>query len=505
MENSNEIKEFVVREDAGDVVFRIPQSFDVTIAEYLPDIKKLLFCVSDAEQTPPTFEDGRLKTSFTARFTLWYADDAGEIRSFDFEHGYADEKEFGGSADGAEVIFQNRAGEVSLRPLGKRKFSVRCEGGTVARILGEKLISPETVTKDKEGEDGQAELRSETKELYSLERYVFPDNRESRDVPLGSGVPSDAEILCRRLNVVPRECRVTEGAAECVFACEFAAVVGGAGEGENTAKEYASGFDVRAEFSLPEGTENAKGLCFANVTELEANLTRNDSGETVCELDFTYKVTLFVFKNGEKHYVSDAFSPAFESDAAFDAVRCGRIGDCVYTNATQNGKIERETEGCEMLFGDVRVGNFEAASEDGRAFVRGTLRADVILVTPEGPDLAGGECEFRLALPSENADALGLSCSAIGKRLRLERDGISFGAEIYVSCALCENEELEYVKTLRIDNTAQRSGENADRVRLVYPSDGETAWDVAKKYGVRRRDVVISPESERVMLIPKKK
>lgn len=503
MENSSDIKEFVVREDAGDVVFRIPQSFDVTLAEYLPDIKKLLFCVSDAEQTPPTAEDGRLKTSFKAHFTLWYADDSGKVRSFAFEHGYADEKELGGVADGAAVIFVNRTEEVSLRPLGKRKFSVRCEGKTVVRCLGEKLISPEIVSKDKNGAEGQAELKSETKESYSLERYVFPDNRESRDVPLGSDGTEDAEILYRRLDIVPRDCRVTGGIAECVFACEFAAVLGGQ-DGDAPVREYASEFDVRADFSLPEGTENAKALAFADVTEFETNLSQSDAGGSVCELDFTYKVTLFVFKNGEKQYVSDAFSPVFESDAAFDTVRCGRIEDCVCTNATQNGKIERETEGCELLFGDVRVGSCEVSAEDGRAFVRGTLRADVILNTPEGPDRAGGESEFRIALPSGDAETLGLSCSALGKRLRLERDGISFGAEIYASCALCENGELEYVKTLRIDNESPRYDENADRVRLVYPAAGETAWDVAKKYGVRRRDVVISPESERVMMIPKK-
>lgn len=69
----------------------------------------------------------------------------------------------------------------------------------------------------------------------------------------------------------------------------------------------------------------------------------------------------------------------------------------------------------------------------------------------------------------------------------IEGNKISVTAEVSVSLAAWIRCPTSYVAKLELDRTAERNCDGV--IRVYYPSEGETAWDITKKYGIPKNAV----------------
>lgn len=239
--------------------------------------------------------------------------------------------------------------------------------------------------------------------------------------------------------------------------------------------------------SLTDGCARAWGRCAA------VNL--RDSEDGTFTWDMEYDLECEAACNVPVSVTADMYSTMWSGNAVTDECDSLSLLKCGGGRLSLNGNMRRSENGAA---GDYVIGSFgkvscERLERNGkRLSLTGSADVKVLIC-------GGGEVtEESVRLPfryetdctAEGDGELWWRCdaSAVETGARLEGSEIYVTAELSLSVFVGLRSRVPYVTCLRLDRSAEKDA-SGDAVRIYYPSEGETAWDIAKKYRIPKNNV----------------
>ncbi len=220
--------------------------------------------------------------------------------------------------------------------------------------------------------------------------------------------------------------------------------------------------------------------CRAFGKATDVSVDQNDA-EVVCRLRVT--VCAEAQKNLPVRLTSDIFSTSNECDKTVESLTmpCSVLCGCYPFVHDGSAKLEALPQDARVIDTDCIAEANELVLEKGGYVLLGNCRYNVIFEGDDEYSVREIELPFRCELgsgsdlPSEYyADISVSSC-----KVRPEGENYAFSAELCAALRACSESETELV-------SAAEFGKERDTARaaftVAYTSNGDTLWDIAKKY-----------------------
>ena len=210
-----------------------------------------------------------------------------------------------------------------------------------------------------------------------------------------------------------------------------------------------------------------------------------------------------MMQNRSISYICDAYSTEQSSATDMKTYALPVVLENKNTSFSQNERVELTelnfTEGSEIIdvYGSAVVN--EAVLEEGKYVVRGNCKYNMICVK----DGEYSHCELRVPFKYESdgeyeIDSFDASAQIIGCKVRNDGDSLNVDSEIMLSYNIMGTRETEMLKSVTFFD---RSESCRGQWTVCYVQNGESAWNIAKRYGVRECDVKGDPATDRYVLI----
>lgn len=232
-----------------------------------------------------------------------------------------------------------------------------------------------------------------------------------------------------------------------------------------------------------------------------AAVSVKDSEDGTLIWDMEYDLECEAAQNVDVSIVCDMYSARYNTNTVFGDCDALSLLKCHTGRLTVSGSGGRSGS---ITPGDYAIGSFGKAVCDrversgSRLILTGTAEVRVPLC---GGGEASEECvripfRYECDCPFDGEGELFWRCdvSVTDSSARLESDRVNVTAELAVSLFAGLRTPTAYVKTLELDRTSgSTDGDNT--VRIYYPEEGETAWDITKKYRIPKTAVTeVSPD-----------
>jgi len=242
---------------------------------------------------------------------------------------------------------------------------------------------------------------------------------------------------------------------------------------------------------------------FAGVTigRVQSQVEQSEGGEDA-KLSVEAEIRIAVQANAQ-----DCFSvlrDVYTTEGnALEAV-CGKIGVCSAIDRIQYSESVRGT----VLLGEnapgvgtvvavrVRPEIADRRSEDGKGRIEGLLEA-TILYMPGGSDLPAStkaELPFEIEVPSQLSDESWIAIEVTGAEANaLMSDRLEMKTMLNVTCETRRRSEITVVQDVTEgEPIRQRPG-----IVILWPNEGETAWEIGKRYALPVARVAGESEKKR--------
>lgn len=250
--------------------------------------------------------------------------------------------------------------------------------------------------------------------------------------------------------------------------------------------QYVEAVDKKLPF---EGTvdfeETVSGaLCSVrgDVTELAVNLTDGRA-----ELSVSVSLTAYTAENREVSYVSDAYSVDRVSEcerSEYFLPVCGALSSGNFSQSERRPLSDTDIpEGARLIEMLPKI-IFEECVYNGRYVMTGKGRY-IILWERDG-EYGASEIEIPVRYETDGRElpspVYSYGGSVISCRGRIDGELLCIDSEISVELCAVGGERIEAVSDITLGEELVRE---KNRMVVYFPADGETPWEVAKKYHVR--------------------
>ncbi len=478
---------------------------EFTLPDYLPEIRKILSCTAEPLPENKYVDGPSVESSGIVVYSVLYLGDGPELCSAPLQSEYSVKIPVRGGTDGLgarDAGVMTSCDAVTCRATGPRTLTVTSKIVTSVLATVHERAEP-SVTAVSGGE----KIDPTPADLMSME-YLRRPVRCSTARFYGTTGDVSGELA------VPSRAGEEEIVAPAVVRCTGAAHVtdvtaagnGLSVKGEVRVRVLMSGpdgkyfsvdssapfedrIDPGGDFS-PEA--DSGGAAFARL----ASLSVGDAGGGRFTWTAEYDIDGEIWETRDGEAVCDAYSVKYADEPDLtdvDAVRfiCGidatfSAGSSVPAGQSRGKTVISSTGRVTGCRADVR--------DDGTVVFSGNCTVTAILA---GDGSASSEdvtfpVKYERSAPAHDS---GISVApdvravmkVISSSARLDGDRLSADAEIAIEASASARERIRTVSgvTLKKDEPAETDG---NVIRLYYPDEGETAWDIAKRYRV-------SPES----------
>ncbi len=476
---------------------------EFTLPDYLPEIRKILSCAAEALPENKYVDGPQVESSGIVVYSVLYLGDGPELCSAPLQSEYSVKVPVRGGTEGVgarDAGVTTVCDSVVCRATGPRTLTVTTKLVTSVLATGRERAEPD-VTAVSGGETADPTPA----DLMSME-YLRRDVRCSTARFYGTTGDVSGEFT------VPVRSGEEEISAPAVVSCTGAAhatEVAAAGngltvKGEVRVRALMSGsdgeyysIDSSAPFEEridPGGDFSPAGdLGGAAFTRL-ASLSVGDAGGGRFTWTAEFDVDGEIWETCDGETVCDAYSVKYADEAVtadVDTVRflCG-IGA---TFSAGSSVPAGQSRGKTVISSAGRVTGCRAdVRDDGTVIFTGNCTVTAILA---GDGAASAEevsfpVKYERSAPAQSREA-GASVShdvrcamkVISSAARLDGDRLSADAEIAIEASAAVRERIRTVSgvTLKKDEPVKTDG---NVIRLYYPDEGETRWDIAKRYRV---------------------
>ena len=476
---------------------------DLILPDSYEDVRRILHATASICPERSELSSGKLLSEGKVLIDLLFEDDTGKIGSVSFNRDYKITCNAEKNENENRIICLPAADSLSVKLLNPRKIGARLTVDTCARLWEESspaLEMPEAFTPSDR-------LTVEKKEEYAESlcvHSVFDSARQiSEDIELGRSDMPIEKILLADLSVGVDKTVRTGDNLDIKGSVRLCTLYQD-GEGELWRKDSEIPFSQTVDVSGIPDSEGCEYIARVYVDQKSVQPGENAFGELkVMELDFSCVAYVVQLCPCKVKLTKDAFSTEYCTENRMSRVRSAFLVPAVADS--QSRRVQAEWDGDKKavcMFSECNI-----RSED--------------------PSSLTVNVKFTLLLEGSGKNH---STVTVSDSFPLQTDGMSecfAWAQIAEEKMISDNGKAEITYTVsseakgwRLTDTSYVSGielcENTDStemraMNIYYPQNGETLWDVAKKYRISENALMccngMNEESgmRRVLLIPKRR
>ena len=465
-----------------DTVITHDVSEEFTLPDYVPEIRKLLHTrtgvLPESKYMGDDGENTGLEFSGTVTYLLIYTDDEGQLCSLPLTSNYEAKTVL--SAHPGTVLIDTSADSVSARVLAPRKITLKTR-------LKSRIQSWE-MREEKE----KIENKSAADELFMERRYSEVKSLGIRQVSLGEIKMSDRLDTQGVQSLRPVWCDATTVLSE-VRAQNNAVSVRGEARIKCVCLTDGEALTLTKEIPIVEEID-AQGVCLGDMARIVARAVSlsisNEQNGNAEELFFDLSSELEgeVVRNNTCTVTKDCYSTKYETREEYktiEAYTALRVQNCSFTLSEGVKRKNKEiTKIIDVLCDPVYE---KTEFKGGRATILGKAIVTVIGSCQNEDEVLyqaeNYELPFKYSLDVGGTRAPSVRCvPTIGTvSARLDGEELRVNAEMYLALGIIDKEEVKTLEacTLKKDREIKR---NAGCVRVYFPKNGDTLWEIAKKY-----------------------
>lgn len=477
---------------------------DYTLPDYLPEIRRIIACTATALPESRYLDRGELVLSGLAVATVYYIGDDGKLCAYPLNSEYSTKLSLSGcdsselSSDG--IIVKTAVENVSCRATGPRRMTVSLKmRSSIFASHNDEL--PFELT----GSEGE---ECSVSDILSLEK---------REVPF----EYTALALAATTGSVSGEIREREGVR--MISCEGTAAVSSAtvDSAEVTLKgdvyisclavtEDGVYFTSRAKAPFEERlrvkepiSDGLRRYSVGRVKCASVKLQGGDGGVFTWEAEYDAEAVILADREGS--LTDDVYSTAYESraeTAKAPIVRCLAAADSRLS--VELSKQLSGSEGKEVVYVSSRATSDRAEyTAEGKLVVNGNCSVTVILADDDEITSEDMTIPYRCEWDAKRTDGVNPSVicdvTVISGEGRLDGERLSVSCELAFAILALGCTEKSYVRRSVLCRD-EPAGIGKNTVKLYFPYENETLWDIGKRYNCPMR-CISRTENESCLLI----
>lgn len=489
-------------------------SEEYILPDYLPDIRKILLVQAHTAKNGVYKEDKKATVSGEIVFNVIYLGDDGTIKCISREDEYETSVNSESIYDESFLKTNTRVKSKSARALSPRKILLKAKIMTEYTVYNKLCVYPRVIGGN--GIEDEFTLERSTNQIDCINYISLTENdvRVSEDIHLNGG-KTIKEIICCKVDIGCADARMTENGiavksnARVWMLVEYE-------NGEYDVVEKSIPINHNMQQSLPQGE-----WCICadlELDEVEYELVNDSYGELrVVEIDFSAKADIVAMANEISIFTDDVYSTAFAYQNKYKTVDTQRLIKCNNVNFTAYGSAEiplTEGERIEnILLSTVECEIKSNEIQSNKVVILGDALVKAVFQLSDDT-YKNFEFTFpvRYEMPLENENVNVIAnCCVLSHNCSFEGNKLNANAEIGLCLVLLENVSAVCVESISLDKEEPAIPFDDRVMILYYPSNHETLWSIAKKYGISKSDIekfnkLSSANSDqplpRVLLIP---
>lgn len=493
--------DFIERDASGEVI-SCEAAGDFILADYQPEIRKILEIRTAVIPSGKYVGGSRAEFAGTVHYTVLYTDGEGKLSSADLSSDYSfacplpDAGEYTAMADTMAVGTTHRLG-------GPRKISLRTRLHSLVHLFCRECITPEIRGMGSPADLASLEKLTETEESMTIACGTTGEFPLHATVRLDSPA-NDAHAVWAGGNLLISECRPQAGGCLCrgeVWArCLYT-------EGEGLPRTVRERIPFEQFVPIEGASEASSCTAFGRLLSAEVSVAAGE-GEENGSMHFDVAAEIEACATGKQpcNPVRDLYSTAYAMNCRYRQVSLARpLGGAMgnYTVSASRPRSECEAENATAIIdadGHPEISCVRV--EHGRATVCGRLTLTVIFACT-GEDGSSRlqstqiESPFRLEselrLPGGEEPRFDCHGELVGVRARLEQNAIAVDAEIAFALRATEMKTMRILESAEPDKSEEVTHEG-NRIFVVYPKEGQTLFSLAAAY--HRSRAAIAAENE---------
>lgn len=494
--------EALVQKDMASDCIYTESVGDFVLPDYLPEIRRVLRVSSRILPAGKYIGGAKAEFAGTVVHSVIYTGEGGGLAAANLSSDYEFSVPLGEEAQNCDpVVFaKSEIDSVVCRLSGPRKLSIRTKIKSCPHVLCQHSL------------EERIEGREVAEDEFSIERLTRYEKTmqtlygAAQDLPLGDTIKLDGRDAAK---VQPVQC---EGVVHIVEAKAVAGGVNARGEvwikclcneqGEERIQPFLMTKRIPFDqFIAIEGvTKDYESRVMGRCAAIDIVCDPDGAGGMTC--DVTVDLEAEAVKNDTIRLTEDLYSTQYQCDCEYREVTLTSLARCAEGNFTVSGSMPR-TEGDLAraaavldVGGSAQVENMDVTQ--GRCVITGNCKVNALLLcTPENAEeneayeLSGAEFIFPFKVEFENVEVGGpyewdCPVEIISGRGRLDGNQLSVDIEIALCPKITEKKRIRAIAKARLNKESPVEKERA-ALRIYYPEQRETLWEVAKRYHASRK------------------
>lgn len=466
---------------ASDNTITHEVSEEFILPDYIPEIRKLLTCKAQVLPESRYVSEKDVQGSGSITYHLIYTDDEGNLCGTPLSSSY--EVQVPISPDSKTVLLDTVIESTQPRVNGPRRISVRSRLKSRALCLKNKEISENITPKSSADEMFLQRQRAEidTFDIYeaSLDGIKISDQFDMKDLKEARPLWCDAIATIKDYKVRDRGISVRGDAyVKCIC------------QGENSiftlSKQVPIAEEIECESARERDCARVEIRCVSLSISNEQSL---DAPQLF--FDLCCEIRAEVLRKRRVEATTDCYSTKCESAVAYTDLESYEGVKMQQASFTLTERVKRKNNDADIIIDQIVNPICEKIEARGEALhLAGKLYTSIIARGKQDENGQGEylcdsyEIPFKydLDLPKPvNNSVVRVVTSASRPSARYDDGGMHISCEIYFGIML-----LEKNKTRVIDNATllkdQEVKNDASVVKVYFPKNGDTLWEIAKKY-----------------------
>ena len=476
-----------------DTVITHDVSEEFTLPDYVAEVRKILFTRANVLPESKYISDtqGGASVDFggTVTYFVIYTDDEGKLCSTPLSSNYEASMVIKGNP--SEVFIDTVCDNVTTRVTAPRKLTIKTRLKSRALAFENKELE-ESISQKSSADELFIERLFEATSTLSLKSSSLQNIRMSEkfDTPSRKSL---RPIICDAFACL-KDVKVSSNSISCHGEVCVKCLCESEGELFTLTKTMPIYEEVECEGS------SIGDMAGANVRCVSLSIS-SEENEDSCELffDITCEIDAELFRNVENSLTKDCYSTKYDMEASLKSIDLYSAVKCSNASVSINESVKRKgKESVEIVdvIADSVLEKYEIKGECACIF--GRLYANVI-----GKSKANDNGDFEYLsesyeVPFKYDCDLGKKCENPIVRVnfntavtssKLSDDKFFLGAEIYPTISIIDRSSCQILDhaTLKKDTEFKN---DASCVRIFFPKNGDTLWEVAKKYHTTQAKII---------------
>lgn len=495
-----------------DTVKHTDISEEFILPDYLPDVKRIIRVDIKPKIDGKFISRGRVDYEGDVICHILFCDEGNHLKSVSFTASFSDGVDVSGIEDECIANLVPSPESVSCKMLNPRRVSIRLRLDTAVTVWCNRSFEPAF-----SGDYDEYSLEKSTQSVDVLKLICSGESglNAIADLEADGSLPQINDIISCNADVSFYECKCSEGKALC--------------RGDMSITVFYSSLDGDSEIYtvlfrkipiaqvvLADGVDDTYS-CMARgtVDAVKFSVSENGFGERrVVELDISYRIYLNCVGSETVTVVKDIYAPGKSVSCESEKQTFCKLSKIYSTSFGANLAVSREemnmlhSIGVFTLSATPKIDEVEFIKEGSRLRVSGKCLTGVVVKNAEELETYEYEVPFKTEL-----DAFGLGENfiynydivCVSAKGRFDSETFYTELDMQLNLMLIETLELDVLKKVELSDSIAE--ENVPQMRFYYPCDGETLWDIGKRFGVsvnelREKNDIVGQTLPPVLFIP---